>query len=84
MKCLEHSLEYKTTKNKNEAYPVIIVAAGTASRMKGIDKLSTELCGIPVIARTVCTFDKCDSISEIVIVTRKEKNYLRKKYAKQK
>ena len=73
MKCLDYALEYKTAKNGNLAFPVIIVAAGTASRMKGIDKMSTELLAKPVIAHTVSAFDRCDRISEIVIVTRKEK-----------
>ena len=48
----------------------VIVAAGTASRMGGIDKVMAELKGEPMIARTVRTFQECDAISEIVIVTR--------------
>lgn len=73
MKCLDYALEYKTNQIRNIRYPVIIVAAGTASRMKGIDKISAELCGMPVIVHTVCAFDKCDIISEIIVVTRKDK-----------
>ena len=48
----------------------VIVAAGNASRMGGIDKVMAELKGEPMIARTVRTFQECDAISEIVIVTR--------------
>ena len=48
----------------------VIVAAGNASRMGGIDKVMAELKGEPMIARTVRTFQACDAISEIVIVTR--------------
>ena len=48
----------------------VIVAAGNASRMGGIDKVMAELKGEPMIARTVRTFQDCDAISEIVIVTR--------------
>lgn len=48
----------------------VIVAAGTASRMGGIDKVMAELDGEPMIARTVRTFQNCDAISEIVVVTR--------------
>lgn len=48
----------------------VIVAAGTASRMGGIDKVMAELDGEPMIARTVRTFQNCDTISEIVVVTR--------------
>ena len=48
----------------------VIVAAGNASRMGGIDKVMAELKGEPMIVRTVRTFQNCDAISEIVIVTR--------------
>ena len=50
----------------------VIVAAGSASRMKGIDKIMTDLGGMPVIARTVKAFQDCDCISEVVIVTRED------------
>lgn len=48
----------------------VIVAAGNASRMGGIDKVMAELDGVPMIARTVKTFQESTVISEIVIVTR--------------
>lgn len=48
----------------------VIVAAGTASRMGGIDKVMADLGGEPMIMRTVRTFQNCDGIREIVIVTR--------------
>ncbi len=48
----------------------VIVAAGTASRMGGIDKVMAPLDGEPMIVRTVRTFQNCDAIKEIVIVTR--------------
>ena len=48
----------------------VIVAAGNASRMGGIDKVMAELKGEPMIVRTVRTFQECDAIPEIVIVTR--------------
>ena len=50
----------------------VIVAAGTASRMGGIDKVMAELEGEPMIARTVRTFQTCDAVKEIVIVTRED------------
>ena len=50
----------------------VIVAAGTASRMGGIDKVMAELEGEPMILRTVRTFQTCDAIKEIVIVTRED------------
>ena len=48
----------------------VIVAAGTASRMGGIDKVMTPLDGEPMIVRTVRAFQNCDAIREIVVVTR--------------
>ena len=50
----------------------VIVAAGNASRMGGIDKVMAELNGEPMIVRTVRTFQTCDAIKEIVIVTRED------------
>ena len=50
----------------------VIVAAGTASRMGGIDKVMALLGGEPMIVRTVRAFQDCDAISEIVIVTRED------------
>ena len=48
----------------------VIVAAGSASRMGGIDKVMAPLGGEPMIVRTVRAFWQCDAIREIVIVTR--------------
>lgn len=50
----------------------VIVAAGSASRMGGIDKVMAQLHGEPMILRTVRTFQECDAISEIVVVTRED------------
>lgn len=50
----------------------VIVAAGNASRMGGIDKVMAELGGEPMIVRTARTFQNCDAIKEIVIVTRSD------------
>ena len=67
----------KLTKPARKLLPLktcgaVIVAAGNASRMGGIDKVMAELKGEPMIARTVWTFQECDAISEIVIVTRED------------
>ncbi len=50
----------------------VIVAAGNASRMGGIDKVMAPLKGEPMILRTVRTFQECDAIAEIIIVTRQD------------
>ena len=50
----------------------VIVAAGNATRMGGIDKAMSELGGMPVIQRSVKAFQECDAIREIVVVTRED------------
>lgn len=50
----------------------VIVAAGSASRMEGTDKIMADLCGESVISRTVKAFQDCDAVKEIVIVTRQD------------
>lgn len=67
----------KITKTARKLLPLkrcgaVIVAAGSASRMGGIDKVMAPLNGEPMIARTVRTFQNCDAISEIVVVTRED------------
>ncbi len=55
---------------KRKRCGAVIVAAGSASRMGGIDKVMAPLRGEPMIARTVREFQNCDAVSEIVVVTR--------------
>ena len=67
----------KLTKEGRKLLPLkycgaVIVAAGTASRMGGIDKVMAQLDGEPMICRTVRAFQNCDAIREIVIVTRED------------
>lgn len=50
----------------------VIVAAGSSERM-GTDKLMMELCGMPVLARTLGAFQKSPLISDIVVVTRTDR-----------
>lgn len=50
----------------------VIVAAGSASRMQGKDKIMEPLGGEPLIVKTVRAFQQADVISEIVIVTRED------------
>ena len=67
----------KLTRGMRKALPLktcgaVIVAAGSASRMGGIDKVMATLGGEPMIRRTVRAFQECDAVSEIVIVTRED------------
>ena len=65
------------TKAVRKALPLkycgaVIVAAGNASRMGGIDKVMAPIGGEPMIVRTARAFQNCDAIKEIVIVTRQD------------
>lgn len=67
----------KFTKVARKALPLkacgaVIVAAGNASRMGGIDKVMAPIGGEPMIVHTVRTFQNCDAIREIVVVTRQD------------
>ena len=57
---------------RREQCGAVIVAAGSASRMGGIDKVMAELNGEPMIVRTVRTFQNAVAVKEIVIVTRED------------
>lgn len=50
----------------------VIVAAGNASRMQGIDKVMASISGEPMVRRTVSAFQNCSAIREIVVVTRED------------
>lgn len=57
---------------KEVSCAAIIVAAGSASRMQGIDKMMADLAGEPVLLHTLRTFNGCSRIDEIVVVTRED------------
>ncbi len=60
-----------TVKDNVSGIPVIIVAAGSSTRM-GTNKQFLEIAGIPVIARTLQAFQNCEVVSRIILVTRAE------------
>ncbi len=51
---------------------VVVVAAGTASRMQGIDKVLAPLGDVPILVRTLQVFQDCPDVAEIVVVTRED------------
>ena len=57
---------------KNNYTAAIIVAAGSSSRMGGVNKQLEPLCGVPVLAHTLVAYQKCILIREIIVVTRPE------------
>ncbi|MBQ8929662.1 MAG: 2-C-methyl-D-erythritol 4-phosphate cytidylyltransferase [Oscillospiraceae bacterium] len=50
----------------------IIAAGGSSSRMGGENKQFIDLCGIPVLARTLLMYESNSNIDDIVVVARKE------------
>jgi 2-C-methyl-D-erythritol 4-phosphate cytidylyltransferase len=51
----------------------IIVAAGDSRRM-GFDKLFAAIAGKPVIAHTICAFERANSVAEIILVAREDRH----------
>lgn len=72
MEALKFELKYETVTEDNKNLPVIIVAAGSSSRMNGINKQFLEINGKPVIVKTCLKFQRCNRISRIIIVTKEE------------
>ena len=50
----------------------VIVAAGSARRMEGIDKVLAPLGELPVLVHTIYSFQDCPRFDEIVVVTRED------------
>ena len=63
-------LTYTKTDSSNASVGVIIVAAGSASRMGGVNKILAPLCQKPTICHTISAFNNNPLVSEIVLVTR--------------
>lgn len=70
MKTTELLLQYSACDSATSDTSVIIVAAGSSSRMGGVSKQLLSLGGIPVIARTMMAFENCDAVKNIVLVAR--------------
>ena len=64
--------EKAKTNQSFEKTGVIIVAAGTASRMSGQNKILADILGEPVIVRTIKAFESAEFVSDIVVVTRND------------
>ena len=62
----------RNRKQKAHICSAVVVAAGTASRMEGIDKILTTLGDLPVLVHTLRVFEDCPDIAEVVVVTRED------------
>lgn len=59
-------------REKAKICAAVVVAAGSATRMEGIDKILTTLGDVPVLVHTLRVFQRCPEISEVVVVTRED------------
>jgi len=50
----------------------VVVAAGSASRMSGVDKQQIMIDEVPVVVRSLEQFNNCPDVDEIVLVCREE------------
>lgn len=50
----------------------VVVAAGSARRMEGVDKVLAFLGELPVLVHTLYAFQDCPACSEVVVVTRED------------
>lgn len=62
-------------RKKKPATPLcsaVVVAAGSARRMEGIDKVLTPLGVMPVLVHTLYAFQDCPVVGEVIVVTRED------------
>lgn len=50
----------------------IVPAAGSSQRMGGGNKLFMELCGVPVLVRTLQAIDRAELVDEIIVAARED------------
>lgn len=50
----------------------VVVAAGSARRMEGIDKILCPIGGVPILLQALAPFQASEQVDEIVIVTRED------------
>ena len=66
----ETVLKYEVSEVPKDGIPAIIVAAGSFTRMEGVNKQLAEISGIPVIVRTLMAFENSSLVSGIILVVR--------------
>ena len=62
----------KVRKSSRPQCAALVAAAGSSSRMGGVNKLLEPLGGVPVLVRTLMALQQAPQIDEIVIATREE------------
>ncbi|MBE6749582.1 MAG: 2-C-methyl-D-erythritol 4-phosphate cytidylyltransferase [Ruminococcaceae bacterium] len=67
---LDSRLRYEIAEAPQKSVSVIVVAAGSSSRMQGVNKQLLEINSVPVIIKTLLCFEACAAVKSIVLVTR--------------
>ena len=62
----------KVRKSSRPQCAALVAAAGSSSRMGGVNKLLEPLDGVPVLVRTLLALQQAPQVDEIVIATREE------------
>ena len=62
----------KLINRKIDKVTAVIVAGGKSTRMEGVDKIFAPLGGEPLIVASVKAFEKCDRVTEIILVLSEE------------
>lgn len=71
------------SKSKKPAFAVVVVAGGSSSRMKGVDKQELWLGDKPVLVHSLLPFSRMEQVAEIVVVCREEKMATVKQWVEQ-
>lgn len=66
------SADKKRGLKKRLSCSAVVAAAGVSQRMKGEDKLFTEIGGAPVLAHSLTALQRCAYIDEIIVVARED------------
>ena len=62
----------KVRERRRPRCAALVAAAGSSSRMGGVNKLLEPLDGIPVLVRTLTALQNAGTVDEIVVATREE------------
>ncbi|MBR4098460.1 MAG: 2-C-methyl-D-erythritol 4-phosphate cytidylyltransferase [Clostridium sp.] len=63
---------FEQKKKVQPVITVVVVAAGSARRMEGIDKILVPLGELPALVHTLTVFEDCPAVNEVVVVTRED------------
>ena len=69
---MEKNVHLMRKKDQQGWVCAVIPAAGSSTRMGGLNKMLLELDGQPILVRTAAVFQQCAAVNEIVLVCREQ------------